>query len=261
MALRFKSICSGSSGNAALLWTKTTALLLDFAPGCQRDCRAALAEARKACPSLASVLVTHAHGDHINRNSLKVLREAGFKVRCHPEVALQIQKIYGAQHAPLLHPFVHFVTVGDLKIEYTQVSHVPGYCTTAFIITTTKGRRRKACLFTDLHTFTDEHVAYAAGSDLVLIEANHDLKMLAAHGHPGSEFHLSNLKAANFLHGVCSGGAQPHTVILGHLSDKCNRPDLPQKEIAAYFKGKGLPVKFNIHVSARYEPGPVIVVK
>lgn len=261
MALNFKSICSGSSGNAALLWTKTAGLLLDFAPGCQRDCRAALTAARKACPSLDTVLVTHAHGDHINSNSLKVLTEAGLKVRCHPDVADQIKKRYGAGHTPILHPFVHFVTVGGFKIEYTQVSHAPGYCTTAFIITTTGRRRHKACLFTDLNDFTDEHVACASGADLIMIEANHDLDLLAAHGHPGSEFHLSNIKAAGFLHGICSGGAQPHTVVLGHLSERCNRPHLPQKEVAAYFKGKGLPVKFNMHVSARHEPGPVIVVK
>ena len=262
MPLKFKSLCSGSSGNAALLWTKSTALLLDFAPGCQRDCRQALAAARALCPTLDSVLVTHAHGDHINANSLKVLREAGLKVRCHPEVARQIAIKYGAGFEPVLKPFGRSVAAGDFKIAHLRVPHAPNYCTTAFVITARGDRQRKVCLFTDLSAFTDEHVASAADADFIFLEANHDLELLKKFGHPGSEFHLSNLKAARFLHKACSAGpAQPQAVVLGHLSEECNRPDLPALEIAAYFSRKKLPVKFEVHVAARHEPGPVIVIK
>lgn len=261
MPLKYRSLCSGSRGNAALLWTENSALLVDFAPGCQRDCRRTLAEARELCPGLDTVLVTHAHGDHINRNSLKVLAEAGFRVRCHPEVASQIKKKYTAEFAAVLAPFERSVTVGEFKIVSTPVDHAPGFRTTAFIITTA-ARKRKICIFTDFSAYSETHVADAAGSDLIFLEANHDLELLARYGHPGSEFHLSNKKAAQFLHRICvAGAAQPQAVVLGHLSEECNRPDLPAKEIAAFFGGKALPVRFSLQVAARREPGPVIVIK
>ena len=262
MPLRFKSLCSGSGGNAALLWTRTGALLLDFAPGSQRSCRQALEEARALCPAIDSVLVTHAHGDHINANSLKVLREAGLRVRCHPQVAMQITMRYGVEWGPCLAPFPRSVSAGDFKVAHLRVPHAPNYCTTAFVITAkSEGRRRKVCLFTDLSDFSDEHVAAAADADFIFLEANHDLELLKKYGHPGSEFHLSNLQAARFLHKACGAGTQPQAVVLGHLSEQCNRPHLPALEIAAYFNRKKLAVKFEVHLADRSGPGPVIVIK
>lgn len=243
------------------MWTSKTAVLIDFAPGSQRACREALAEAKKACGQLAAVLVTHAHGDHINRNSLKVLEEAGLKVFCHPGVRQQIIARHGSRHAGIISSFAGQITVGDLKVLYAEVPHAPGYHTTAFTLTTLRGgRERKACVFTDFSRFTDEHAALAANSDLLLLEANHDAELLKKFGHPGSEFHLSNLKAAEFLHRVCQlGSAQPQAVVLGHLSGECNAPHLPLKEIEELFRKKGLPVEFKMQVAKRSEPGIVIV--
>ncbi len=244
------------------MWTGGTAVLIDFAPGSQRACREALAEAEKTCGLPAAVLVTHAHGDHINRNSLKVLEEAGIKVLCHPGVRQQILARHGSKHAAIITSFAGQIKIGDLQVGYTEVDHAPGYHTTAFTLTTRRGRKEhKASVFTDFSGFTEAHAAFAANSDLLLLEANHDAEMLRMFGHPGSEYHLSNLKAAEFLHRVCQLGAAPQAVVLGHLSGQCNAPHLPPKEIAEYFAGKGLPVKFKILVAGRSEPGAIIVLR
>jgi len=260
--MNFRSLCSGSGGNASLLWTAGAAVLIDFAPGCQRDCRAALGEIKLCCGTLDTVLVTHAHGDHINSNSLKVLREEGFKVRCHPEVCRQIKERHGAAHAGIIHPFENDLAVGDIKVSHVQVDHSPGCFTTAFILTSVRGRGQKAAIFTDLHSFTDRHAALAADSDLLWLEANHDLELLKRCGHPGSEFHLSNLETARFLHDICvRSGRQPQAVVLGHLSESCNAPHLPEREIRDYFKKHHSQVKFKTHVAPRKEHGSVLTIK
>ena len=90
-----------------------------------------------------------------------------------------------------------------------------------------------------------------SGADIELENKNH--------GHPGSEFHLSNAQTAEFLHGICGRSRkQPGAVVLGHLSEDCNRPQLPVKEIEAFFGRKNSSVKFKTHVSPRSEPGDVL---
>ena len=258
MTMKFRSLCSGSGGNAALLCAGADGLLIDFAPGCQRDCRAALREV-KTISGVAAVLVTHAHGEHINRNSLKVLKEEGLTVRCHPEVCRQINERHGAEYAGIIQPFEGRLAIGNFTVAQAPVEHSPRCYTTAFIVTAGK---YKAAIFTDFSRFTDEHVALAADSDLLVLEANHDLELLRTYGHPGSEFHMSNIQTARFLHGICGrSSVQPKAVVLGHLSEDCNRPHLPVKEIEAYFGLNNFPVKFKTQVAPRSAPGCLLTIK
>lgn len=68
--------------------------------------------------------------------------------------------------------------------------------------------------------------------DVLLLESNHDLEMLKDGPYPWSVKqrvlsrvgHLSNLAAAEFLEREYDGGA--HTIILGHLSESNNAPEL-----------------------------------
>ena len=243
--------------------TATSGVLIDFAPGCQRDCRAMLRELKQTSGGLSFVLVTHAHGDHINRNSLKVLREEGLTVRCHPRVRRQIKERHGSKYADIIQPLEDGAAIGDLTVRLIEVPHSPRCYTTAFILTTeSEGRSCKAVIFTDLNDFTDEHVALAADSDLLCLEANHDLGLLESFGHPGSEFHMSNLRTAEFLYGICGRSrSQPKAVVLGHLSEDCNEPHLPVKEIESYFRKYALPVSFKTYVSPRSTPGELLTIK
>jgi phosphoribosyl 1,2-cyclic phosphodiesterase len=263
MAIKFRSLCSGSGGNAALLWTDTSGVLIDFAPGCQRDCRRILREAKQAAGYLSAVLVTHAHGDHINRNSLKVLREEGLTVRCHPKVCRQIKERHGSEYAGIIQPFKDQVTIGDWTAVHVPVEHSPRCYTTALILTAASGGRRyKVSVFTDHSDFSEEHLSLAADSDLLCLEANHDMELLESYGHPGSEFHMSNIRTAEFLHGICMRGRrQPGAVVLGHLSEDCNRPHLPVQEIESFFGRNSTGLEFETHVSPRSAPGGLLTIR
>lgn len=253
--LKFKSFRSGSGGNAALLWNGSGGLFIDFAPGCQRDCRAVIAEARALCGELLGAVITHAHGDHINRNSLKVLAEAGLKAYCHPLAAEQALARYGREHAPVLVPFEGALVLGDFTVSQAEVPHAPDYHTCALDVTYGRGlKRRRAAVFTDFNAFTDTHVAFAAGADLLLLEANHDPELMRRNWHPGSEYHMSNPLAADFLCRVCEADGPPQAVVLAHLSEDCNQPDLPAREVRGHFKKKKQPLKFKLHTAPRLGP-------
>jgi phosphoribosyl 1,2-cyclic phosphodiesterase len=68
--------------------------------------------------------------------------------------------------------------------------------------------------------------------DVLLLESNHDLEMLKDGPYPWSVKqrvlsrvgHLSNAAAAEFLLRDYDGGA--HTIVLGHLSEQNNMPEL-----------------------------------
>ncbi|MDQ7773510.1 MAG: MBL fold metallo-hydrolase [Elusimicrobiales bacterium] len=254
--LKFRSFRSGSGGNAALLWDEAGGVFIDFAPGCQRDCRAVLAEARSLCGELLGAVITHAHGDHINRNSLKVLAEAGLKAYCHPRAAEQALARYGGEYAGVLSPFEGALVLGDFTVSQAEVPHAPDYHTCALNVTYGRGlKRRRAAVFTDLRAFTDTHVAFAAGADLLLLESNHDPELRRLNWHPGSEYHMSNPMAADFLCRVCEADGPPQAVVLAHLSEKCNEPDLPALEVRRHFKKKKRPLKFRLHTAPRGGPG------
>lgn len=249
--LKFKSFRSGSGGNAALIWTEGAGLLIDFAPGCQRDCRAVLAEARALCGELLGAVITHAHGDHINKNSLKVLAGAGLKAYCHPRAAGQVLARCGLEYAGVLSPFEGPLLLGDFTVSQAEVPHAPDYHTCALSVTCGRGlRRRRAAVFTDFNAFTDTHVAFAAGADLLLLESNHDPELRRLNWHPGSEYHMSNPLAADFLLRVCEADGPPQAVVLAHLSADCNRRDLPEREVRRQFRKKKLPLKFRLHTAA-----------
>ncbi len=94
--------------------------------------------------------------------------------------------------------------------------------------------------------------------DVLLLESNHDLEMLKDGPYPWSVKqrvlsrvgHLSNLAAAEFLEHDYDGGA--HTVILAHLSESNNLPDLARMA-AEQAIGDRLPLLGNRILLARQD--------
>ena len=54
---------------------------------------------------------------------------------------------------------------------------------------------------------------------------------------------------------------QPQSVVLAHLSEDCNAPGLPEKEITASFKTNNCRVRFRTHVSPRHEHGRLLTIE
>jgi phosphoribosyl 1,2-cyclic phosphodiesterase len=260
MGLHFKTLRSGSSGNSALIWTARSAILIDFAPGPQRECREILSEIREFAPPVEAVVVTHAHGDHISRNAMRVLAEENIPIVCHHKVSRQIVRQHGNIHQTEIREFLGETVIGDFTVNAIEVEHAPRFTTTALTVRrSVRGSEHKISIFTDLCSYGNEHIAAALNSDLIFLEANHDMKLLEENRHPGSEWHLPNRASARFLHDVCHGSSrQPSAVVLGHLSETCNRPELPMREVHDFFAKMRSPIDFSLCCAGRFEPGETI---
>ena len=177
---------------------------------------------------LDAVLVTHEHSDHTT--GLPALAKAG-------DGHLPIYLTYGTaryvewgEASPRLETFQAGCgfTAGDFDVASFTIPHDAadpvGYTLTAEGI--------KIAVATDLGYITDSLRVHLRSSDLVLLEANHDLEMLRVGPYPWSvkqrvmsrRGHLSNEVACGFIENDLD--SRVSTVVLGHISEHNNHPEL-----------------------------------
>jgi phosphoribosyl 1,2-cyclic phosphodiesterase len=124
-------------------------------------------------------------------------------------------------------------------------------------------------IVTDVGYITDEIYGEAAGADLLLLEANHDVNMLQVGPYPyqlkrrilGERGHLSNETSGRLLGKILND----HVVhiFLGHLSAENNYGRLALETVVSEVSFGDNPYKgtdFNITVASRHEVSERIVV-
>ncbi len=98
----------------------------------------------------------------------------------------------------------------------------------------------------------------------LVVEANHDDQLLRTGPYPprvrariaGPTGHLSNRSAGDLLAAVCHG--ELHAVVLAHLSDRCNRPELARDTVRRVLEAKRF--RGRLLVASQDEPlGPITV--
>ena len=222
--MRFCTIGSGSRGNATIIDSGQTRLLLDCGfPARELESRA------KALgfdiESLDAILVTHEHADHINgvgavarRYNLGVYASHGTYRSGKFGRLPEFNKIN--LHAGLF-------SIGDIAIQPVAVPHdAREPCQFVF----TCGEVRLGIL-TDLGCITPSIIKAFQKLDLLLLEANHDEDMLKDGPYPpslqarvgGKLGHLNNTQAMDFLKQIDHDLLR--RLVLGHLSEKNNHPE------------------------------------
>ena len=237
--LRFKSLGSGSSGNATLVeaqsGTHTTRLLIDCGLRL-RDLEARLIEAGTSAEDLDAIFITHEHGDHVgcarsfvNRYATPVWMSQGTRLAVSDEA--------WATHQHLMHVARDGCTL-ELGGLQAMPFTVPHDAREPLQLRCSDGDRHLGVV-TDLGHASSHVIASLQGCHALLLEANHDPELLRRSTYPsflkqrvaGPWGHLANHAAAELLASVKHD--QLNHVLAAHLSERNNTPELARASLSA----------------------------
>jgi len=243
MTVTVSVLGSGSRGNSTFIRTDDVRILIDA--GINRaDLGRRLESIGEHPDGIDAVLVTHEHNDH--SSALRVLlKDLTVQAFLTPGTirALQADEyelIDGSAIVPIT-PGVPF-TVGDAQVMPFAVPHDAAE-PVAFAVT---AGNVKITQLTDTGYLPDSVANHLSGSDVLILESNHDLDMLRIGPYPWSlkerlmsrHGHLSNTAVAKFIQEQYDGKA--HRFLLAHLSTRNNHPELARQEAVRALRGRGL---------------------
>jgi phosphoribosyl 1,2-cyclic phosphodiesterase len=232
-------LASSSSGNSAFIATNQTRVLVDAGLS-RREIVKRLAAIGECLEQLDAILVTHEHSDHIC-GLAAIAKKLKIPIYLTNQTAPTID---WGECDPCLETFqagcrfpVGAFEVTSFTIPHDAVDPV-GYTFCAEGI--------RVGVATDLGYVTDSIKVHLRGADLVLIESNHDLGMLKDGPYPWSvkqrvmsrRGHLSNDVAASFIREDLDHTVS--TLILGHLSQHNNHPELARRAAFEALDGRTL---------------------
>lgn len=240
--IKLVSLFSGSSGNCIFISDGETRILLDAGLSGKRI-EAALSALGEKPSDLRAILVTHEHSDHImgigvlaRRYKLPIYASNGTwnGMGTFPGKLAPIQQYRFT-------PGERF-RIGDIEIEPFSIPHDAkepvGY--------SFRMQDRKITVATDLGHMNRTLLRNLEGSDIILLESNHDIGMLKMGRYPwplkqrilGDLGHLCNDMAGKVVAHLVSNGAR--CILLGHLSHENNFPELAWQTAANALAEKNL---------------------
>jgi phosphoribosyl 1,2-cyclic phosphodiesterase len=228
---------SGSKGNAVLIEAGQTRVLIDagFTP---RGMQKRLEFLDVAPSSIEAVIVTHEHGDHVKgvaagarRWGWRILATDGTRTGCASLARASVETISAKGR----------LTIGDLDIATIATSHDANE--PLAVVATSRETGARAGIVYDLGVCTEAVMRAVYDVEILMIEANHDVEMLRRGPYPpslqnrirGRYGHLSNDDAARVAR-KCAHKGLTH-VVLAHLSQKNNRPQIALATVRAALDG------------------------
>ena len=241
---RIYSLYSGSTGNAMLLETEQTRILIDAGKNAKALCRA-LGELSLTPEQLDAIIITHDHRDHtsalpvflkhhplpvhaVEASAQIMAMDMGDEARaclCRHS-PLYVEQIGNVQVSSFITPHDSRFSVGyRLRVEASDGVHEIGYAT-------------------DIGYVTEDVRQGLTGCESVVLESNHDREMLLTGPYPRqlkerifSRYgHLANDDSAAFAAELAEHGLQ--NLMLAHLSEQNNEPTLAYEEFVMALGGE-----------------------
>lgn len=236
----FNIIASGSKGNATLVVSNKTVILIDMGISFER-LKEGLKEINMVPEDITGAIFTHDHSDHIG--GIRFLS---------PSIMYALQGTLPplANVVELFKPF----RIGDFEITPFPTSHdAKNPC--GFYI---KDKNESLVYMTDTGIFLEENLDLIKNPTYLIIESNHDIQMLLA---TNRTYELKNRILSDVGH-LCNEdsaiatcqiiGNNTKEVILAHLSEEANTPETALKAYENIFKHFGIDME-KYHVRCAHQ--------
>ncbi|MEI3428230.1 MAG: MBL fold metallo-hydrolase [Christensenellales bacterium] len=251
MEFTFCPLFSGSSGNAVYVRAGDTRLLIDAGLS-GRTISEGLASIGVLPETLSGILVTHEHSDHIKGVGI-LSRKYHVPIYANDRTWQAMERSLGNIAPGSRRVFESGETfyIGNAGIMPYRISHDAAEPV---------GYRvyyggHSVATATDIGVFTKKTLEALSGTDIVLLESNHDIDMLHANDHYSAQLktrilgldgHLSNEACGEALLQLYQQGVR-HAV-LGHLSHENNTPELAMSTVCGVLRAHGLELSEDIQV-------------
>ncbi len=237
MGVTVSMLASGSRGNCAFVASARTRILVDAGISC-RETFKRMKSLGEDPQSLSAILITHEHSDHIYglATLAKKLRIPIFMtgathtawsraMRDEKGERLQLERLERFESG-------HRFQVGDIEVKPFTIPH-DAADPVGF---TFRVEGTKVSVATDLGYLPANVRDHLRGSDVLVMESNHDVEMLRGGSYPwavkqrvaSNVGHLSNEKLADFFINDYDNSAA--FVVLAHLSEQNNHPEIARRE-------------------------------
>lgn len=242
--INFCTLYSGSSGNCVFITDQKTKILID-AGRSGRDIETTLQKLGHRADEINAILVTHEHTDHTKGIGI-LSRKHNIPIYANQSTWNAIKSTIGKVTEENIKNFNtgEEFEIGNIGVKSFDIPHDAaepvGY---NFYIGS-----KKITSATDIGHIDEKFVDNLKKSDILLIEANHDVEMVKVSSYPyflkqrilGDKGHLSNEATGKLLCSLVEHGVSK--VLLGHLSRENNFPELAYKSVSNILESKGVKI-------------------
>ena len=235
------SFGSGSTGNSVYIEMEDYKFLIDMGIG-YRKIRDTLGQYDRSLDDLDAVFLTHGHSDH-TKSAIPISKHISCPVytdrtSMYPIRDICAQRIIVKQYDPFEPAAGLQVTMFPVPHDYVQ--------TCGFIF---EGQDTKIGYVTDCGKMNEMILSYLYGSDLVIIESNHDIEMLKHGPYPlqlqkrilSVHGHLSNVDCADTIEQLYEKGTRHF--LLAHISLNNNTQEVALKTSMDKMAGKEVDIR------------------
>ena len=229
--MRFASLGSGSAGNALIVESGSTRVMLGCGFGLSASIER-LARLELEPSRLDAIILTHEHDDHVG-GAARLARKYDLPVWLTHGTRSAMESAFAGMRLCLIEDYAPFA-VGDIEVFPYAVPH-DSREPAQFVFS--DGARRLGVL-TDAGSITPHIEAALSGCDALMLECNHDIDLLHAGTYPdvlkhriaGRFGHLDNRAAARLLASIDARRLQH--LVAAHLSKQNNTAELARAALA-----------------------------
>ncbi|HEY8499917.1 MAG TPA: MBL fold metallo-hydrolase [Clostridia bacterium] len=252
--LKLASLYSGSSGNSVYISSQSTHILVDAGLSGKRI-EKSMAFVGGSIKNVRAILISHEHMDHIIGAGV-LSRRYGIPIYANEKTWEAMRLSLNNIDSDCIRIFStgQPFKIGDIEVNTFNTPHdavepvgFNFFCD-----------RKKVTIATDIGHINRPLLSNLIGSDIILLESNHDVEMLKVGRYPwplkqrimSDKGHLCNDVAAKVVAYLAVNGTKKF--LLGHLSKENNFPELAFQTVKNALTEKSITAGRDVYVGIAY---------